>query len=34
LVPPKVGILFDQPWNRNFPWPLRVTSLLEADLLL
>jgi 5'(3')-deoxyribonucleotidase len=34
LVPPKVGILFDQPWNRYFRWPIRVGSLMEAELLL
>jgi uncharacterized protein len=34
LVPPKVGILFDQPWNKYFRWPIRVGSLMEVDLLL
>jgi 5'(3')-deoxyribonucleotidase len=34
LVSPKSGILFRQPWNKNFPWPLRVSSLSEADSLL
>lgn len=34
LVFPKVGILFDQPWNRYFRWPIRVCSLMEAALLL
>jgi 5'(3')-deoxyribonucleotidase len=34
LVSPMTGILFEQPWNRNFHWPLRVGSLTEAELLL
>lgn len=34
LVSPKVGILFDQPWNKYFRWPIRVGSLMEVDLLL
>lgn len=34
LVPPKVGILFDQPWNRSFSWPIRIDSLLKAELIL
>ena len=34
LVAPKIGILFDQPWNKYFQWPIRVASLMEAELLL
>jgi 5'(3')-deoxyribonucleotidase len=34
LVSPMTGILFEQPWNRNFHWPLRVSSLTEAEQLL
>ena len=29
---PKIGILFNQPWNRNFDWPLRVNTLKEAEI--
>lgn len=31
ITPPKVGILFNQPWNKNFDWPLRVSTLSEAE---
>ncbi len=34
LVPPKIGILFDQPWNKCFRWPIRVGSVTELELLL
>lgn len=34
ITAPKIGILFDQPWNRNFQWPLRITSLKEAAKIL
>ena len=34
VVPPKVGILFEQPWNKHFRWPIRVSSLMEVDSLL
>jgi len=31
IMPPKTGILFNQPWNKEFNWPLRVNSLSEAE---
>ncbi|HZT35403.1 MAG TPA: hypothetical protein VFA15_05760 [Nitrososphaera sp.] len=31
---PKSAILFNQPWNRDFDWPVRVSSLSEAEKLL
>ena len=31
IVSPKVGILFNQPWNMDFNWPIRVNSLKEAE---
>jgi 5'(3')-deoxyribonucleotidase len=34
VVEPKSAILFDQPWNRDFDWPVRVSSLSEAEKLL
>lgn len=26
---PKKGILFDQPWNRSFKWPIRINRLSD-----
>jgi 5'(3')-deoxyribonucleotidase len=34
ITPPKVGILFNQPWNKDFNWPLRVNSLREVEQIL
>ena len=34
VVPPKSAILFNQPWNANFDWPVRVNSLSDAEKLL
>jgi 5'(3')-deoxyribonucleotidase len=34
VVSPKSAILFNQPWNKNFEWPLRVDTLSEAEKLL
>jgi uncharacterized protein len=34
IVEPKKGILFNQPWNKDFDWPVRVNSLSEAEKLL
>ncbi len=34
IKPPKSAILFNQPWNRTFEWPVRVNSLSEAEKLL
>jgi 5'(3')-deoxyribonucleotidase len=34
VVPPKSAILFNQPWNSDFKWPVRVSSLSEAEALL
>ena len=31
ITPPKVGILFNQPWNKDFNWPLRVNTLREVE---
>lgn len=34
LVHPRIGILFNQPWNKNFTWPIRIDALSEAiDLI-
>src|ERR671916_552321 len=30
-IPPKSAILFNQPWNRDFDWPVRVNSLSDAE---
>jgi uncharacterized protein len=34
IAAPKTAILFNQPWNRNFAWPVRVNTLSEAEYLL
>lgn len=34
VVPPKSAILFNQPWNKDFDWPVRVNTLSEAEKLL
>jgi 5'(3')-deoxyribonucleotidase len=34
VVAPKSAILFNQPWNRDFQWPVRVNKLSEAEKLL
>jgi len=34
LSPPRVGILFNQPWNRDFNWPLRVNTLNEVEQIM
>jgi uncharacterized protein len=34
VVAPKSAILFSQPWNKNFDWPVRVSTLSEAEKLL
>jgi uncharacterized protein len=34
IVAPKSAILFNQPWNNNFEWSLRVNSLSEAEQIL
>lgn len=34
ITAPKSAILFDQPWNRDFHWPVRVSTLSEAEKLL
>lgn len=34
VVAPKSAILFNQPWNRDFSWPVRVSKLSEAEKLL
>jgi 5'(3')-deoxyribonucleotidase len=30
LVHPRVGVLFNQPWNKNFSWPVRIDTLSEV----
>ncbi len=34
VTAPKTAILFNQPWNRDFHWPVRVNKLSEAEKLL
>jgi uncharacterized protein len=34
VVAPKSAILFNQPWNKDFKWPVRVDSLTEAEKFL
>ncbi len=34
VVAPKSAILFSQPWNKDFDWPVRVNTLSEAEKLL
>lgn len=34
ITPPKSAMLFNQPWNKEFEWPVRVTTLSEAEKLL
>ena len=34
ITPPKVGILFNQPWNKDFNWPLRVNTLREVEQIM
>lgn len=34
LVHPRIGILFNQPWNKNFTWPMRIDSLSEVITLV
>jgi uncharacterized protein len=31
ITPPKMGILFNQPWNVGFNWPIRVSSLSQME---
>ena len=31
---PKKAILFDQPWNRNFDWPIRINQLSDLFRIL
>jgi 5'(3')-deoxyribonucleotidase len=34
IAPPKIGILFNQPWNKEFNWPLRINSLKEVEQMM
>lgn len=34
IVAPKSAILFNQPWNVDLVWPVRVNTLSEAEKLL
>jgi len=29
LADPRIGILFNQPWNKNFSWPVRIDTLSQ-----
>jgi len=29
IVSPRIGVLFNQPWNKNFSWPVRIDSLSQ-----
>jgi hypothetical protein len=29
LVHPRMGVLFNQPWNKSFSWPVRINALSE-----
>jgi uncharacterized protein len=29
LSHPRIGILFNQPWNKNFSWPVRIDNLSQ-----
>lgn len=29
LVHPRIGVLFNQPWNKNFSWPVRIDTLSQ-----
>jgi uncharacterized protein len=31
---PRKGILYDQPWNRDFVWPVRISKLSELNDLI
>lgn len=31
IISPKVGILFNQPWNLCFNWPIRVSSISNME---
>lgn len=31
IISPKVGILFNQPWNLGFNWPIRVGSISHME---
>jgi uncharacterized protein len=28
-VHPRMGVLFNQPWNKNFSWPIRIDTLSQ-----
>ncbi len=34
IVAPKSAILFNQPWNKDFDWPVRVDTMSAAEKLL
>ena len=34
ITSPKIGILFNQPWNKEFNWPLSVNTLSEAEQVI
>lgn len=34
ITAPKIGILFEQPWNKDFQWPLRIKSLQDVTSII
>jgi 5'(3')-deoxyribonucleotidase len=34
ITAPKIGILFEQPWNKDFQWPLRIKSLEDVTSII
>lgn len=34
ILSPKIGILFNQPWNLDFNWPSRVSSISQMECKL
>lgn len=34
LVHPRIGILFNQPWNKNFSWPVRIDTLSQVNSII
>jgi uncharacterized protein len=34
ITAPKIGILFEQPWNKDFQWPLRIKTLQDVTSII
>ncbi|MGA7368532.1 MAG: hypothetical protein WBX01_05335 [Nitrososphaeraceae archaeon] len=34
ITAPKIGILYDQPWNKDFQWPVRIKSLQDVTAII